>query len=93
MSDFSQSVTTVGNVVSTITFSTWCSSIEIVNLGGDNLWVRTDGVNPTVGGNNSIVIPASSWKVGISNDKLGGNNTEVRIISSTPVYAFIGANT
>lgn len=75
-----QTVNLTANVVSTVTFNTWYASIEVVNTNTTAVWIRTDLTNPSIGGTNSIIVPGQSW-INTSNDALGSNNTQVRILS------------
>lgn len=87
--------TTAANAVSTVTFANWYSQIRVTNRGATELWVRTDGVNPTVaasvGGDEcDVVLPNSS--VVVSNKKVEPDqgagitsNTVVGVISTAAV--------
>lgn len=86
--------TTTAATVSTVTFPSWYSQIKVSNRATTGeLWVRLDGVNPTVGGDEcDIVLPNST--VVLTNRKVEPDqgagitsNTDVRIIS-TPAIAF-----
>lgn len=81
MANHTISGTTVSNVVSTITFSTWYPYVEITNSGAVDLWVRTDGTAPTVSGDDCTYVPFQTWKSDILN-RGTGSNTVVKIISS-----------
>jgi hypothetical protein len=74
---------TTANVVSTVTFSTWYNAIEVLNSGGFDLWIRTDGVDPIISGDDCIIIPAQTWRDTIPNDQVSASNTIVKMISST----------
>jgi len=71
------------NVVSTINFSNYYPRIAILNRGSDDIWVRADSINPTVGGDDSFVIPSYSWKDNIINSS--GTSTEIRLISASAI--------
>lgn len=52
--------TTTAGVVSTITFPTWFDAIQVDNDDKTtDLWVRVDGIAPTVGGDDCIYVRAS----------------------------------
>lgn len=86
-----KSGTTTANTVATVTFATYYPKVEVVNRGSTELWLRTDGVNPTIGGDDCEVIPAASFKDTIINYTV--TNTEVRLISSSAVaYTVEGIN-
>lgn len=53
--------TTVGGVVTTITFNTWYAEIEIANRSSGDMWARIDGVDPTIAGDDCFFIPALSF--------------------------------
>ena len=81
--------TTVGNVVTTVTFAAWYRSIEVVNRGSADMWARFDGVDPTIGGDECFFVPAQSF-IDVTNSKrppeiaLGlTSNTEARILTAT----------
>ena len=48
---------TASNVVEQVTFATWYNEIEIVNRVAVPLWVRVDGVNPNVAGDECDYLP------------------------------------
>jgi hypothetical protein len=80
---------TVGNTVSTITFANWYHNIEIVNRSSTDMWVRVDGVDPTVGGDECFFVPAQSF-IDVVNGKLPPepalgltSNTIVKLITAT----------
>lgn len=51
--------------------------------GTGDVFVRTDGVNPTVGGNDTFVVPANTRR----EIHLSGTSADIRLISSgTPGY-------
>jgi hypothetical protein len=62
--------------------------IEVLNRGDVEAWVRQDGVNPAVEGEDSVCVPAKSYVV---LEHFGGNAAEVRLISSgTPKVSVRG---
>lgn len=78
-----QSGNTTANVVTTITFDTYYPKIEIINRGDTDLWIRADGTNPTVAGDECDIIPAHSYKDNIVNKN--DANTIIKIISSAAI--------
>jgi len=81
--------TTVSNVVTTVTFTSWYRPIEVVNRGSADMWARFDGVDPTIGGDECFFVPAQSF-IAVNNPKLPPeiatgitSNTEVRLLTAT----------
>ncbi len=79
---------TVANTVRQVTFATWYNDIEIVNRGAVPLWVRVDGVNPIVAGDECHFVPVQGIIV-LSNGKpqpdvIAGktSNCDIRMIST-----------
>lgn len=50
--------TTVGGVVSTVTFNTWYAEIGIINRSNGDMWATVNGVNPTIAGDDCLFVPA-----------------------------------
>lgn len=74
------------STVDTINFSIFAPAVEIVSDGAALMYVTVDGTTPTVGGNNTYVLPASAstrtFRLGI-----GGRNPAIKLISAgTPTY-------
>lgn len=85
-----RSGTLTPNVVTQVTFPLGYGAVEIMNTGSIELWVRMDGVNPTVGGDDSIIVPAMTYAV-INNPKPTSNTTDVRMVAySTTEYSVSG---
>lgn len=79
---------TTANVVKQVTFATWYNSIEIINRGSTTLWVRADGVDPTVAGDECHFLP-SQGIIYLPNgtprpDVIAGvtSNCDIRMIST-----------
>lgn len=89
--------TTVGGVVSDITFTNWYHNIEIVNRSTGDMWARVDSVAPTVAGNDCFYIPPSSYLDVVNPQEppeaaLGTTpNTDVRIITAANAAYTISA--
>ena len=78
----SKHVTLAANVAQTVTLDNmYYSKVEVVNRGDTEAWVRTDGTNPAVEGEDSIVVPARSFIVLPAPDGTIG----VRLLSSAAV--------
>lgn len=83
--------TTTANAVSKVTFAGWYSVIRVTNRGATEMFVRVDGVDPTVAGDEcDVVLPNSS--IVVSNKKAepdqgagSTSSTDVRIISTAAV--------
>jgi hypothetical protein len=81
-----QSGVTVANVVTTVTFATWYRAIEVVNRSSGDMWVRFDGVDPTIAGDECFFVAAQSF-IQVSNPKLPpepgtSTNSEIRILTA-----------
>lgn len=81
--------TTVGAAVTTVTFANWYHNIEVVNRSSVDMWVRVDGVDPTVAGDECFFVAAQSF-IDVVNPKnppepaIGAtSNTVVKIITAT----------
>lgn len=82
-----QSGTVVANTVTTVTFATWFSGIEIINRGTVDMWARVDGVDPTIAGDDCIFVAPQGF-VQVANHKVPpsstvSSNTEIRMIAGT----------
>lgn len=64
-----QSGTVVANTVTTVTFTTWHQTIEIINRGTVDMWARVDGVDPTIAGDECIFVAPQGF-VDVSNPNL-----------------------
>lgn len=80
--------TTVGGVVTVVTFTNWYHNIEVINRSSGDMWARVDGVDPTVAGDECYFVAPLGF-VGVINAKrppepaLGfTSNTVVKIISA-----------
>jgi hypothetical protein len=80
--------TTVGAAVTTVTFANWYHNIEVINRSSGDMWVRFDGVDPTIAGDECFFVPAQSFLDAI-NPKLPPepaiattSNTVVKIITA-----------
>lgn len=88
MADRIESGTTVGGVVKQVILP-WKSSIEVVNRGTIDMWVRFDGVNPTDAGNECFYVAPQGF-IAVSNPKPAPNpalgttsNCDVRMFTSS----------
>ena len=76
--------TTTANVVDTVTFNARVSVVEIISMdGADEIYFTLDGTDPTVGGDNTYVMPAAlgSARVPVP----GSGNTVFKMVTATPV--------
>lgn len=84
--------TTTANTVTTLTFPARYDGVEVVNRSTGDLWVRIDGVNPTIAGDDCFYVAPQSF-VNIPNlapypepGNIGGNTgpttTVVKLISA-----------
>lgn len=76
--------------VATVTFTTNHSVVEVINRDGaaDIFFVVDSSATPTVGGNNTWVLPATKCSLEVTAPSEGG--TTVKLISSgTPTYSVI----
>lgn len=64
------------------------NNVEVVNRGTVDIFARTDGTNPTVGGaDDDYVIPAGGY-LSIPDEDSSSSTTTVKLISSgTPGYS------
>lgn len=93
----SKPATTVGGTVDTITFARDYPAVEVVNVdGADEIYFTVDGVGgprkdgvPTVGGEDTELVPASvgAALMVLSSSSAGG--TVVRLISATATEYFV----
>jgi len=100
MAQRAQSGTLVANTPTTIKFPQYFWNLVVVNRSTDQeIWVRTDGENPTVAGDDCFpVLPGTQQA--FSNGVLSqepvvrvGGGTQVSIISSgTPAYTVWAAS-
>lgn len=81
--------TTVGNAVTTVTFASWYHNIEVINRSSGDMWVRFDGVDPTIAGDECFFVAAQTFLDAV-NPKLPPepaigqtSNTVVKIITAT----------
>lgn len=94
MAQRAESGSLTANTVTTVKFPQYFWNLIVVNRGADQeIWVRTDGNNPSVGGDDCFpVLPMQS--ITFSNGVLSqepvvrvGGGTQVSLISSgTPPY-------
>lgn len=84
-----KSGTAIGDTVKQEVFTTWYSTIEVVNRGTVDLWARFDGVNPSVAGDECYYIAPQGY-VQVRNPKLPPDtvqgttsNCDVRLIADT----------
>lgn len=76
-----QHATLVANTVTSLTFSTNGAKVEVLNAdGAADVYFRTDGVNPTVGGTNCHRLTANVSSYEVADESTG--NTNVRLISA-----------
>lgn len=89
--------TTAANAVSVVTLTSAWNTVEVVNRGTTELFVRTDGTAPTVGGDDCDVVPGSSAislpvLVNAANDpgsrQPGRTTTTVVQVTSSAAVAF-----
>lgn len=79
--------TTTGGSVTQVVFATWYSGVEVVNRGTSDMWVRVDGTNPTIAGDECFYVAPRSY-ITVSNSKIppnaqgGTSNTDVRMITA-----------
>lgn len=80
--------TTVGGTVSTVTFTNWYHNIEVSNRSTGDMWVRFDGVDPTIAGDECFFVAAQGYVQSVNpknppEPALGTtSNTEIRIITA-----------
>ena len=80
--------TTTGGAVTTVTFANWYRGIQVLNRSVGDMWVRADGTNPTIAGDECFYIAPNGF-LQLSNPKLPpepalgtASNTEVRILTA-----------
>ncbi len=79
---FSKHVTLVAATPTTVNLAYNASRIEVVNLdGAAEVYFTTDKSIPTVGGDNTHVLPAAIGAVEVA-DEVSGENSVVKLISS-----------
>ena len=80
--------TLVAATVDTVNFSKDCDRVEVINRdGAGELYFTTDSTAPTVGGNNTLMLPAA---IGSYVTTAVGGLSVVRLISSgTPGYSVL----
>lgn len=78
---FAKHATLTAATVDTVTFGREAESIEVQNRGASDIYFRTDGGTPTVGGDDTyVVVPSTVRKV--PNGGLSDASTVVKLISS-----------
>jgi|SRR5690242_5835741 len=81
--------TTVGNAVTTVTFTNWYHNIEIVNRSANDMWARVDGVDPTIAGDECFFVAPQGYITVLNPQRapepaLGTTpNTVVKLITAT----------
>lgn len=80
--------TLVAATVDTVNFSRDCDRVEIINRDGTaELYFTTDGTTPTVGGNNTLMLPAA---IGSYVTTAVGGLSVVKLISAgAPAYSVL----
>lgn len=84
------------DAVMTVTLAAACQQIAVYNLSGtEAIWVTTDGSVPTVGGDNTFMIPAavSSIPSLIPNQLTVHNLCQVNLISAGAEKFYVQAVT
>jgi hypothetical protein len=75
------------STVDTVTFDHDCERVEVLSDGAAKLYFTVDGTAPSVGGQNTYVLPAGAANSKIVQVPTAGN-TAVKLISSgTPMYS------
>lgn len=76
--------------VDKVTLSTHLGGVEVVNRdqGTSELYVRVDGTDPTVGGDDCYVVPAASARTIVLPDR---GKCEARVICSAAVAYSVAA--
>lgn len=89
--------TLTASTVDTVTLDRNYRTVTVFNRGTGDIFLRTDGVAPTVDGNDCLVVPSNTSLIvpnrGLSNEAALGvsANTSVQLISSgTPAYSVVG---
>lgn len=73
-------ITTVANTVATVDFTYDSGQVAIFNYEGDEtVYVRADGIDPLVAGDDSFAVPAGARRV---IDVTTDGPTDVRVISA-----------
>jgi|SRR5690349_24801371 len=87
MADRIESGTTIGGAVKQVILP-WKSSIEVVNRGTVEMWVRFDGVDPVAAGNECFFVAPQGF-ISVSNPKPAPNsilgttsNCDVRMLTT-----------
>lgn len=92
--------TLAAGVVDTVTITTDISGVEILNRGADLIYFTTTGATPTVGGDNTYVVPAGGalridTTETIGAPSSGGNpatlSTAVKLISGSATAYSVSA--
>lgn len=88
MANNARSGTLVAATVATVQIQAWTYGVNVINrTAGQEIWVRLDGTDPTVGGNDCfLVLGARNFPV----DLKSGNVTVKLISSGTPNYTVEG---
>ena len=78
----------VAATVTTVTLDADYDSVEILNRGASDLWVRLDKTDPVIGADdNYVCVPGGFVVLPVPT----AGNTEVRLISAgTPAYSVAG---
>lgn len=77
--------TLVANTIDAVNFATDPQHVEVVSDGAAAIYVSVDGVDPTVAGANTYVLPAAVCARTIPH---GGSPHAVKLISAgTPTYS------
>lgn len=82
--------TTVGGAVTTVTFTNWYHNVSVYNRSSGDMWVRFDGVDPTVAGDECFFVPAQT-SLDTVNPKLPPEPA-IGQTSNTVVKIITGAN-
>lgn len=75
----------LAGTVNTIQIAPPCNSAIIFNRSGSDLYARIDGIDPTIGGNGSFLVPANGSRMFAFVDNL---NPEIRLTSSLLSLAY-----
>lgn len=80
-----QTATLVAATVTTLTYDQDFPEVEVMNVTGSAaVFVRFDGVNPTVGGAGCHVVPATAGATITRKPRTSGNTVVKLISSGTP---------
>lgn len=84
--------TTTANAVTTLTFPARYDGVDIVNRSTGDMWVRIDGVDPTIAGDDCFYVPPQSFvnaanttpysEPGNTGGHTGATTTVVKLISA-----------